>query len=34
MMWRLALDAWAVSGRPLPTYSRSEMPGRVIRPTK
>jgi len=32
MMWRLALDAWAMSGRPLPTYSRSEAPGRIIRP--
>ncbi|HBQ13704.1 MAG TPA: hypothetical protein DEF51_22070 [Myxococcales bacterium] len=32
MMWRLALDAWAMTGQPLPTYSRDEAPGRVIRP--
>jgi len=31
MMWPLALDAWATSGKPLPTYERSEMPGRVLR---
>lgn len=29
MVWRLTLDAWASSGRPLPSYSRSEAPGRV-----
>lgn len=26
MMWRLAQDAWALSGRPIPEYSRAEMP--------
>lgn len=26
MMWRLAQDAWALSGRPIPDYSREEMP--------
>lgn len=31
MMWPLALDAWATAGRPLPAYSRDEMPGRVLR---
>jgi hypothetical protein len=31
MMWQLALDAWASSGVPLPTYRRSEMPGKVVR---
>ena len=31
MMWRLALDAWASSGRPLPDYERSEVPGRMVR---
>lgn len=29
MVWRLTLDAWASAGRPLPSYRRSEMPGRV-----
>lgn len=32
MMWELALASWALTGQPLPTYSRAEMPGRVIRP--
>ncbi len=31
MMQRLTLDAWASTGRPWPSYSRSEMPGRVVR---
>jgi hypothetical protein len=31
MMWPLALDAWALAGRPLPDYPRREAPGRVIR---
>ena len=31
MMWRLALDAWTSSGKPIPDYPRSEAPGRVIR---
>jgi hypothetical protein len=26
MMWRLAQDAWALSGRPISDYSREEMP--------
>lgn len=26
MMWRLAQDAWAMTGRPMPDYSREEMP--------
>jgi hypothetical protein len=29
-VWSLTLDAWASSGRPLPTYSRSETPGRLV----
>ncbi len=29
-MWTLALDAWASSGRPLPTYTRATMPGRKL----
>lgn len=31
MVWRLTQDAWASSGRPSPSYSRSEMPGKLIR---
>ena len=31
MMWRLALDAWASSGQPLPSYERAQIPGKVIR---
>lgn len=31
MMWRLALDAWASAGKPIPDYTRAETPGRVIR---
>ena len=31
MMWTLAVDAWTVGGRPLPSYPRRLMPGRVIR---
>jgi hypothetical protein len=26
MMWRLAQDAWAMAGRPIPDYPRQEMP--------
>lgn len=26
MMWQLALDAWAMTGRPLPDYSRAQTP--------
>lgn len=28
MMWRLARDAWASSGNPIPDYSREETPVR------
>ena len=31
LAWALTKAAWAVSGKPLPSYSRAEMPGRVIR---
>jgi hypothetical protein len=31
MMWRLALDAWAWRGEPLPRYDRASIPGRVLR---
>jgi hypothetical protein len=33
MVWRLTLDAWAMTGRLLPEYTRDRMPGRVIRPS-
>lgn len=31
MMWPLSVEAWLLSGRPLPEYRREEMPGRVLR---
>lgn len=31
MMWPLALDAWAVAGRPLPDYPRHLAPVRILR---
>ena len=31
MMWPLTLDAWALSGRPLPGYDRREAPVAVRR---
>ena len=31
MVWRLTLDAWAMTGQPLPTYTRANMPGRMSR---
>ncbi len=31
MMWPMALEAWSLSGRPLPAYTRSETPVRVLR---
>jgi hypothetical protein len=31
MMWPLALDAWSSTGRELPAYERSAMPGCVTR---
>ena len=32
MMWPLTLEAWKLTGRPLPDYARSETPIRVLRP--
>jgi hypothetical protein len=26
MMWPLAIEAWSLTGQPIPDYSRSEMP--------
>jgi hypothetical protein len=34
MMWELALQAWKLSGRDLPRYSRAAMPGKVVRPVR
>lgn len=31
MVWRVTLDAFASAGLPMPSYSRADMPGRVIR---
>ena len=31
MVWQVTLDAWALAGRPIPDYPRSEAPVRVIR---
>ena len=31
MMWQLALDAWAMSGRPYPSYTREQTPDRLYR---
>jgi len=32
MVATLTRSQWAFAGRPLPRYSRAEMPGQVIRP--
>jgi len=31
VMWQMAVDAWALSGREIPTYTRANTPGKVIR---
>jgi hypothetical protein len=31
MVWQVTLDAWALAGRTIPDYPRSEAPVRVIR---
>ena len=31
MVWALTLDAWAMSGKPIPDYRREVMPGRLVR---
>jgi hypothetical protein len=31
MVWPLTLEAWALSGRPLPEYERSQAPVRCVR---
>jgi hypothetical protein len=32
MMRELAETAWRLAGRPLPTYERKDIPGRIFRP--
>jgi len=32
MMWPLAQAAWAVAGKPLPTYDRQQTPARLFQP--
>jgi hypothetical protein len=32
MMWPLAVEAWALAGRPLPDYDRAHIPARLFRP--
>ena len=31
MMWGLAVSAWQIAGRPLPTYDRRALPARLFR---
>jgi len=31
MMWPLALEAWSLTGRPLPDYARRDTPVRCVR---
>lgn len=31
MMWQLAREGWLLSGRPLPTYDRANLPSRFFR---
>lgn len=31
MMWQLAVDAWSLSGKPIPDYNRNEAPVRKLR---
>ena len=30
MVWPLSLEAWTLSGRPMPSYQRHDMPVRVV----
>jgi hypothetical protein len=32
MMWPLAVEAWSLTGRPIPDYSRDQTPYRLFRP--
>jgi hypothetical protein len=31
LVWQLTREQWALAGRPIPDYLRSEAPGRVVR---
>lgn len=31
MMWQLAVDAWKLTGKPIPDYKRDEAPVRKLR---
>lgn len=31
MVWETTLDAWASTGREIPSYARSDAPGKMIR---
>jgi hypothetical protein len=31
MVWDLTLRMWALTGRPLPSYSRENLPARILR---
>ena len=31
MMWQLAVQAWTLTGRALPVYDRTNLPGRLFR---
>ena len=31
MVWELTARMWALTGRPLPSYARAEMPVKVVR---
>jgi hypothetical protein len=31
MMWPLAVEAWRLAGRPIPTYDRAHTPSRAFR---
>lgn len=33
LVWELTLGAWSLTGKPLPSYERAQMPGRVVRRT-
>lgn len=31
MMWELAVQAWAIAGKPIPDYDRAHTPVRILR---
>ncbi len=33
-MYQLSIDPWVLRGEPLPSYSRENMPGRLVRGSK